>query len=62
MAQPMSVRLHGLGDRPQGLPLPAQRDHFVDSLLLGLIGDELAALAATEAERDLAPRYRPRAF
>ena len=54
MADLMAFRLHGLGDGPQRLSLSPQRDHFADRLLLGLMRDELAVVAAPEPERDLA--------
>jgi hypothetical protein len=46
------LRLRRRGRRLSGLPLSAQRDHFADRLLLGLMRDELAVVAAPEPERD----------
>jgi transcriptional regulator with XRE-family HTH domain len=53
MADPVTFRLHRLGDRPQRLSLTAQSDHFADRLLLGLMRHELAVVAAPEPERNL---------
>ena len=52
MADLMAFRLHRLGDGPQRLSLRPQRDHFADGLLLGLMRDQLAVVAAPEPKRD----------
>jgi hypothetical protein len=46
----MASRLHGLSDGPERLSLSAQSDHFAGRLLLGLMRNELAAVATTETE------------
>ena len=53
MADSVALRLHRVCNDPQRLSLRPQRDHFSDGLLLGLMRDELAGLAATEPERNL---------
>jgi hypothetical protein len=50
-AQPMAFRRHGLGNRPQRLPLSPRSDDLANSLLLGRDLDQLADVAATESER-----------
>ena len=51
VANPVALGPHGVGDRPQCLPLRPQALHFADRLLLALVGDELAGLADAVAER-----------
>ena len=41
---------HRVGDGPQRPSLSPPRDHFEDSLLLGLMRGELAALAARQSD------------
>ena len=49
----MAPRSHGGSDGPQRLSLGPKRSHFADRLLLGLVWDKLAIVAATEPERNL---------
>jgi hypothetical protein len=44
------IQWHGLSDGPERLSLSAQSDHFAGRLLLGLMRNELAAVATTETE------------
>jgi hypothetical protein len=53
---------HRVSDGPQRLSLRPERDDFANSLLLGLIRDEIAVLAAPETERNLAAEIPARAF
>ena len=62
MADSMALRSHGGSDGPQRLSLGPKRSHFADRLLLGLVWDKLAIVAATEPEGTFPPRYRPLAF
>ena len=62
VADPEALRLHRLGDGPQGLSLPAQRDHFPDGLLLGRDLDQLARFAPPEPKWDLSTEIPPARF
>src|ERR1700688_3513968 len=48
----MTDAMHRVSDGPQRLSLAPERDHFADRLLLGLMRDELAVVAAPETKRD----------
>jgi hypothetical protein len=54
MAELMAFRRHRVSDGPQRLSLRPERDDLANSLLLGIMRDEIAVLAAPETERNLA--------
>ena len=47
------LRLHYIRNDPQRIPLSSQRDNFPDRILLRLVRDEPATVAAPESERQL---------
>ena len=53
MTDLVASRPHGVGDGPEGLSLCPQSDHFADSLLLSVMPDEFAIVAAPEPEGNL---------
>jgi hypothetical protein len=53
VADVVAFGLQGLGDGPERFSLNPQGDNLANSLLLGLIRDEISALAAPETEGNL---------
>ena len=54
MADLVALVSYSGSDGPERFSFAAQYNHFPDRLLLGLMRNEIAAIAATEPERDLA--------
>jgi hypothetical protein len=52
MADWVAFRPHAISNSSERLSLCPQCDHLSDSILLGLMRDELAIVTATEAEGD----------
>jgi hypothetical protein len=53
MAEPKALHRHRLGDCSKGLSLRTHGDDFVHSLLLGLMRNQFAHVAATETKGNL---------
>jgi hypothetical protein len=59
MTEFVALCSYSSGDRPKRFFLRSHGDDFADSLLLGRDLDQLAPIAATEPERDLAVKIAP---